>query len=94
MQKHKTFIFLNIKTQLFSQTHHSLVFKVQIIMLYYKNVTNGKLLQIHSAHLLMSIESKNILNNNSFGIHFMNDIAGDARYQTTGSIINYSKVIR
>ena len=43
---------------------------------------------------LMSIESKKILNNNSFGIHFMNDIAGDARYQTTGSIINYSKLIR
>ena len=43
---------------------------------------------------LMSIESKKILNNNSFGIHFMNDIAGDARYQTTGSIINYSKSIR
>ena len=43
---------------------------------------------------LMSIESKKILNNNSFGIHFMNDIAGDARYQTTGSIINYSKIIR
>jgi len=43
---------------------------------------------------LMSIESKNILNNNSFGIHFMNDIAGDARYQTTGSIINYSKCVR
>ena len=43
---------------------------------------------------LMSIESKNIVNNNSFGIHFMNDIAGDARYQTTGSIINYSKSIR
>lgn len=43
---------------------------------------------------LMSIESKNMLNNNSFGIHFMNDIAGDARYQTTGSIINYSKSIR
>ena len=43
---------------------------------------------------LTSIESKNILNNNSFGIHFMNDIAGDARYQTTGSIINYSKSIR
>ena len=42
---------------------------------------------------LMSIESKKILNNNSFGIHFMNDIAGDARYQTTGSIINYSKSI-
>ena len=43
---------------------------------------------------LISIESKKILNNNSFGIHFMNDIAGDARYQTTGSIINYSKSIR
>lgn len=43
---------------------------------------------------LMSIESKKILNNNSLGIHFMNDIAGDARYQTTGSIINYSKLIR
>ena len=24
----------------------------------------------------------------------MNDIAGDARYQTTGSIINYSKSIK
>ena len=44
--------------------------------------------------ILMSIESKNMFNNNSFGIHFMNDIAGDARYQTTGSIINYSKLIR
>ncbi len=43
---------------------------------------------------LMSIESKNILNNNSFGIHFLNDMAGDARFQTTGSIINYSKSIR
>ena len=43
---------------------------------------------------LMSVESKNIANNNSFGIHFMNDIAGDARYQTTGSIINYSKSIK
>ena len=43
---------------------------------------------------ILSIESKNILRNNSMGIHFMNDIAGDARYQTTGSIINYSKVIR
>lgn len=43
---------------------------------------------------IMSMESKNIVNNNSFGIHFMNDIAGDARYQTTGSIINYSKSIR
>ena len=43
---------------------------------------------------LMSVESKNIANNNSFGVHFMNDIAGDARYQTTGSIINYSKSIR
>ena len=43
---------------------------------------------------IMSIESKNIVYNNSFGIHFMNDIAGDARYKTTGSIINYSKSIR
>ena len=43
---------------------------------------------------LMSIEAKNIVKNNSYGIHFMNDIAGDARYQTTGSIINYSKSIR
>ena len=43
---------------------------------------------------LMSVESKNIAKNNSFGIHFMNDIAGDARYQTTGSIINYSKSIK
>ena len=43
---------------------------------------------------IMSIESKNIVRNNSFGIHFINDIAGDARYQTTGSIINYSKFIR
>ncbi|MBF90142.1 MAG: hypothetical protein CMP75_00015 [Flavobacteriales bacterium] len=43
---------------------------------------------------IMSMESKNIVNNNSFGIHFMNDIAGDARFQTTGSIINYSKSIK
>ena len=38
-----------------------------------------------------SIERKALFKNNSLGIQFINDIAGDARFKTTGINIIYSK---